>query len=174
MNPPRTLIFTGDGKGKTTAAFGMVMRAAGHGQRVLIVQFLKSNSHSGELKALSCLAGVEWVQMGRGFVPQPDHPDHAAHRVVAVEALEFARRNIVAGGYDLIVLDEICGAVARGLIAEEDVLAALADAGRSANIVLTGRGATPALIAAADTVTEVRVVKHGYASGIPARKGVEF
>lgn len=174
MNPPRTLIFTGDGKGKTTAAFGMVMRAAGHGQRVLIVQFLKSNASSGELKSLTFLPGVEWVQMGRGFVPPPDHADYPAHREMAVAALEFAREHIAAGAHDLIVLDEVCGAVACGLIGEDAVLAALADPGRVANIVLTGRGAMPGLIDVADTVTDMRVVKHGYASGIPARKGVEF
>jgi cob(I)alamin adenosyltransferase len=174
MKLPRTLIFTGDGKGKTTAAFGMVMRAIGHGQRVLIVQFLKSNANSGELKVLTLLPGVEWVQMGRGFVPHPDHADYPAHREMAVAALEFAREHIAAGTHNLIVLDEICGAVARGLIEEDAVLTALADPGRVANIVLTGRSAMPGLIGAADTVTEMQVVKHGYASGIPAQKGVEF
>lgn len=171
---PRTLIFTGDGKGKTTAAFGMVLRAAGHGQRVLIVQFLKSNKASGELKALAHLPGVECVQIGRGFVPQPDHPEYAKHRETALEALAFARETVTTGRHDLIVLDEICGAIARGLIEEDAVLALLDHPARVASIALTGRNAGERLIARADTVSEMRLIKHAYAEGIPARKGVEF
>ena len=102
----RTLIFTGEGKGKTTAAFGMVLRAAGHNQRVLVVQFLKSNAATGELVACAHLPQVEAVQMGCGFVPAPEHPAFAAHQQKAREALEFARQAVISSKHDLIVLDE--------------------------------------------------------------------
>ena len=171
---PRTLIFTGEGKGKTTAAFGMVLRAAGHGQRVLVVQFLKSNGDSGELVACALLPRVEVVQMGRGFVPPQAHPAFADHREMAHEALAFANESVASDKYDLIVLDEICGAIARELIEEEDVIALLAAPERTACIVLTGRHASAELIKHADTVTEMRCIRHGYTQGIAAQKGVEL
>ena len=173
MNP-RTLIFTGEGKGKTTAAFGMALRAAGHGQRIFILQFLKSNAASGELLACAHLPQIEVVQMGCGFVPQPEHPSFAHHCEVANQAFVLACETVVSGKYDLIILDEICGAIARGLVDEEAVLDLLAAPGRSACVVLTGRHASERLIAHADTVTEMRCVCHGYAEGISAQEGVEF
>lgn len=171
---PRTLIFTGEGKGKTTAAFGMLLRAAGHGQRVLVVQFLKSNAATGELLGCARLPQVEVVQMGRGFVPAPEHPSFKGHRETAREALAFARQSVVSGRYDLIILDEICGALSRELIDESDVLALLAAPERTACIVLTGRHASEELMAQADTVTEMRCISHGYTQGIAAQEGVEF
>ena len=171
---PRTLIFTGEGKGKTTAAFGMVLRAAGHGQRVLVVQFLKANAATGELMACSNLPGVEVVQMGRGFVPPKTHAAYAGHRETAGEALDFARQAVASAKYDLIVLDEICGAVAHGLVEQEDVIEMLALSERTACVVLTGRHATGQLMAQADTVTEMKCIQHGYTQGITAQKGVEF
>ena len=171
---PRTLIFTGDGKGKTTAAFGMVLRAAGHGQRVLVVQFLKSNGDSGELLACAGLSNVEVVQMGRGFVLPQEHPAFKKHRETARDALAFSRDAIASAKYDLIVLDEICGALARELIDEEDVITLLTAPKRSACVVLTGRHASARLIEQADTVTEMRCIRHGYTQGIAAQKGVEF
>ena len=170
----RTLIFTGEGKGKTTAAFGMALRAAGHGQKVFILQFLKSNAESGELLACSHLPQIEVVQMGRGFVPPPDHPAFASHREVAAQALASANQAVASGKYDLIILDEICGAIARGLIDEDAVIALLGAPARTACIVLTGRHASERLIGQADTVTEMRCLRHGYAQGIPAQEGVEF
>ena len=176
----RTLIFTGDGKGKTTAAFGTALRAAGHGQRVLIVQFLKSNAATGELLAMQRLPEVRVAQMGRGFVPAPAHPDFESHRAAANEALAFSKNAVASHEYDLIVLDEICGAIAHGLISEDDVLALLAHPDRAPGgkeetcIVLTGRNASPRLMAAADTVTEMRCVRHGFQNGIAAQKGVEY
>ena len=171
---PRTLIFTGEGKGKTTAAFGMLLRASGHGQRVLVVQFLKANSDSGELLACAGMANVEVVQMGRGFVPPQDHPAFAGHRETAREALAFAQAAVASGKYDLIVLDEICGAMARELIREDDVIALLVKTDRTGCIVLTGRHASASLMKHADTVTEMRCISHGYTQGIAAQKGVEF
>jgi cob(I)alamin adenosyltransferase len=170
----RTLIFTGEGKGKTTAAFGMVLRAAGHRQRVLVVQFLKSNAATGELRACAYLPNVEVVQIGCGFVPAPEHPAFAAHQSKAGEALAFARRAVANGNYDLIVLDEICGAIARELVDEESVIALLSMPERKACLVLTGRHASKMLMDHADTVTEMKCVCHGYTRGIAAQEGVEF
>lgn len=170
----RTLIFTGEGKGKTTAAFGMVLRAAGHGQSVLVVQFLKSNAATGELLACANLPGVEVVQMGRGFVPPQGHPAYESHRETAQAALAFARRSVVSSSFDLIVLDEVCGAIGRELIDEDSVIDMLTLPERTACMVLTGRHASPHLMEHADTVTEMRCVQHGYTQGITAQKGVEF
>jgi len=170
----RTLIFTGEGKGKTTAAFGMVLRAVGHGQRVLVVQFLKSNAVSGELLAGARLPQVEVVQMGRGFVPSPTNPAFADHCETARAALAFAQQAIVSGKYDFIVLDEICGAVALELIEEDAVIEMLSAPERKVCLVLTGRHASPRLIEHADTVTEMQCIRHGYTQGIGAQEGVEF
>lgn len=170
----RTLLFTGNGKGKTTAAFGMVMRAIGHGQKVIVVQFLKSNDQSGELKACRQFAGVEVVQMGRGFVPAPDAPGYQQHVNAAQQALQFCQSTLEDAHHELVVLDEICGAVARGLIDDSAVVAMLQNQRRRATVVLTGRHATASLIEQADTVTEMHCVRHAYQSGTRAQKGVEF
>lgn len=170
----RTLIFTGDGKGKTTAALGMVLRAVGHGQRVLVVQFIKSNPATGELLACGGLTNVEVVQMGCGFVPSEAHPSFGAHREMAEQAFEFARNSVVSGGFDLIVLDEICNAIARELVNEHAVIDMLNTPGRTACLVLTGRNAGVRLMEQADTVTEMRCIKHGFSQGIDAQRGVEF
>lgn len=170
----RTLIFTGDGKGKTTAALGMAVRAAGHGQHVLIVQFLKSNTETGELRGFACIPQVKIVQMGCGFVPRQDGPRMNPHRDAARRALEFARSEIVSGGYDLIIMDEVCTAIGSKVIDEAEVLELLVLPERTACIVLTGYGAGKQLIAQADTVTEMRCLRHAYAQGIEAQKGVEF
>lgn len=166
------LIFTGNGKGKSTAAFGMAVRASGHGQRVLILQFLKQDETVGELVGLKPL-GIKVQQVGRGLVPRPDHPAYEEHRQAAKEGFALARKALNSGEFDLIILDEICGAVAKNLLEESEVACAL-EAAPSLNIVLTGRGATERLIALADTVSEIHPHKHALADGIGARKGVEF
>lgn len=170
----RTLVFTGDGKGKTTAALGMTLRAAGHGQRVLIVQFVKADSAIGEIAACRCLPGVEIVQTGLGFVPPEYAPAFAAHREAAERGLELAARALRSQPLDLLVLDEICLAVARRLLTEGAVLAVLHQRTRPVCIVLTGRGAAAGLLEQADTVTEMRCIAHGLARGIVAQPGVEY
>jgi cob(I)alamin adenosyltransferase len=169
----RILLFTGDGKGKTTAALGVVLRAAGHGQKVLIIQFIKNDGQTGELAACRFLPEVEIVQMGRGFVPKPDNPRFQEHRQAAQEAVKFAEEAFYSGKYDLIVLDEICVAVAMKLIDEERVLELIKMEAEVSCIILTGRGASPRLIEAADTVTEMRRLKHALQQGITAQCGVE-
>ena len=168
------LIFTGNGKGKSTAAFGMALRAAGHGQRILILQFMKSDSSTGELIGLREKLGIDIRQTGLGFVPKNDHPKYAAHRKAAQDGFVLAVQAMQSGDYDLLILDEICGAVACGLVDEEQVLNAVAASSDNLNIVLTGRGATAAMIEMADTVTKMVPLKHALETGIQARKGIEF
>jgi cob(I)alamin adenosyltransferase len=170
----RTLVFTGDGKGKTTAALGMALRAAGHGQRVLIVQFVKADSTTGEFAACQHLPGVEIVQAGLGFLPSEDAPAFARHREAAERGIELAGRALATQPLDLLVLDEVCLAVARRLLTEEAVLALLRQRVRPVCIVLTGRGAPARLVKQADTVTEMRCVAHGLTQGMCAQPGVEY
>lgn len=170
----RVLIFTGDGKGKTTAALGMVLRAHGHGIPVSVVQFVKSDRETGEFAVLQKMAGVEIVVTGLGFVPRPTDPRFADHCRAAEEGLRIAAEAASSGRYGLVVLDEVCIAVALKLLAEESVLEAVRGAAPDCTMVLTGRGATGGLIDAADTVSEIRSVKHGFDHGRKAQKGVEF
>ena len=171
---PRILLFTGDGKGKTTAALGMALRAAGHGMRALVIQFVKKDAATGEIPASRLLDNVDIVQTGRGFVPPPESPRFAEHREAAQQGLARATEAILSGQYDLIVLDEICVAVACGLIEEDDLLKLLEQLPDGLRLVLTGRNATPGMIEAADTVSEIRCIKHALDAGRAAQKGVEL
>ena len=174
-NAPRILLFTGDGKGKTTAALGMVLRASGHDLKSLIVQFIKAAGETGELSACRHLPGVEIVQAGLGFLPDnKTNPAFAAHQTAAQEGLKTATAAIADRTYDLVVMDEICLAVTKGLLTEEAVIESIHKAGPEVVIVMTGRQAPAGLISLADTVTEMAMIKHGYVEGWPARKGVEF
>lgn len=170
----RILIFTGEGKGKTTAALGTVLRAAGHGWKSLVVQFIKADDKTGELNSCCFLPGVDIVQMGRGFVPKEDHPAFAEHCRAAQEALSYAAESLADGRYNLVVLDEICGAISKKLIDEDRVLEILAQSTKTSCVILTGRGASARLKEHADTVTEMRCLQHGADQGIAAQKGVEY
>ncbi|MDZ4167986.1 MAG: cob(I)yrinic acid a,c-diamide adenosyltransferase [Coriobacteriia bacterium] len=166
-------VYTGDGKGKTTAAVGLAVRAAGAGMRVAFVQFVKGGARSSELGALERL-GVRVerpAERSTGLLgPGLTGEDYSA----AAEAWKIAREIIGSGGYDLVVLDEIDVAVAYGLVSEADLLVALTSRPTEVEIVCTGRGASEALIAFADLVTEMVMRKHPYEHGIPARRGIEF
>jgi cob(I)alamin adenosyltransferase len=142
--------------------------------RVMFLQFLKNDASTGEIAALAKIPEVDIVQAGLGFVPKPENPRFSEHHHAAEAALDQARQAIESGEYFMVVLDEVCGAVACGLIAEADVLGILDLARAEMCLVLTGRGATDALIEAADTVTDLQHVKHAYDSGLPAQKGVEL
>lgn len=170
----RILIFTGDGKGKTTAALGLALRASGHGLRVLVLQFVKGSQKTGELEAARRLPGFEIAQRGRGFVPGVESPEFPAHRQAAEQVLREADEALLSGAHDVVVLDELCLAVAKRLLSEEAALAIVGHARPGTVLVLTGRGATPGLIAAADTVTEMCLGKHGRQAGIKAQRGVEY
>jgi cob(I)alamin adenosyltransferase len=152
----------------------MVLRSHGHGIPVAVIQFVKSDRETGEFAALQELANVEIVVTGLGFVPRPTDPRFADHRRAAEEGLRIAAEAALSGRYGLVVFDEVCTAVALKLLAEEAVLTALRNAAPGCTIVLTGRGATEGLIDAADTVSDIRSVKHGFDHGLKAKKGVEF
>jgi len=171
---PRIVLVTGDGKGKTTAALGMALRACGHGLRVCVIQFLKSDASVGELAAAARLPGLDVVQTGLGFLPTPGDPRFAAHHAAAQQGLDKAREAISSGQYFMVILDEVCLAVARGLLDEQQVIAAVRQAPPEMCVVLTGRAATPGLVELADTASDIRNVKHGYQAGRPAQKGVEL
>jgi len=173
-NRGRIILFTGDGKGKTTAALGMVLRASGHGMKTLVIQFVKSDPATGELAACRRLFGVESVQTGRGFIPERTSDAFQEHRSAAQEGLSMAGQALSSGKYDLIILDEICTAVGKGLLHEDQVTEVIRKGGPETCIVMTGRHATAELISLADTVTEMLPVKHGLAEGCKAQKGVEY
>jgi cob(I)alamin adenosyltransferase len=168
----RVLLFTGDGKGKTTAALGMALRACGHGQKILVVQFIKQDPGTGEIKGCAHLPGVKVVQAGRGFVPHRASPDFPGHKKAAEEALALAAAAL--GEYQLLVLDEICVAVSKGLLEEGRVAEVVRRAPPETCIVLTGRPVIPGLVSLADTVTEMRAVKHLFQAGGRAQEGVEY
>lgn len=170
---PRILIFTGDGKGKTTAALGLALRASGYGMRVCILQFLKADAATGEVAALARDAHIELYQTGLGFPTKPSETEWGCHQAAARAGLERARNVLAAGRHEVVILDEICLAVASGLLAEAEVTAVLRAAPCDRIVVLTGRGATPGLMAQADTVTEMRCIKHGLQAGQRAQRGVE-
>ncbi|HZU19055.1 MAG TPA: cob(I)yrinic acid a,c-diamide adenosyltransferase [Candidatus Dormibacteraeota bacterium] len=172
------LVFTGEGKGKSTAAFGLALRAAGNRMPVKIVQFIKGAWKTGEREAIRAhLPGIEVETGGLGFtidrLRDPRIPMDE-HRAAARAALHSALQAISSGRYRMVVLDEILGSVAAGLISEAELLALVAARPPELHLVLTGRGATPALIEAADLVTEMREVKHHFHAGVPAQRGIEF
>lgn len=175
---PRGLVLvnTGDGKGKTTAALGTILRAVGYGHRCLIVQFIKGSWLYGELKSIKRLEPeVEFHRMGRGFVGiVDDNLPKEEHAKAAREALEFSREKLASGAYRLVLLDEIFIAVTLGLIAVNDILDLLDARPPQTTLILTGRGAPPEVIERADTVTEMREIKHAFRKGILAQRGVDY
>jgi cob(I)alamin adenosyltransferase len=169
------VVITGEGKGKTTSALGMALRAVGHNFRVIMLQFIKGSTRYGELEAAKRLAPeLEIVQLGRGFVhvdpASPDPKDVATARA----AWDLAKERILSGDYFMVVLDEINNAIEYGLLPVGEVLEVLEKKPQGVTLVLTGRGADPRIIAAADLVSEVKEVKHPYREGQKARKGIEY
>ncbi len=169
------LIHTGPGKGKTTAALGIAMRALGSGMRVLVLQFLKGSWDYGELHVAEGFAGsFEIRQLGRGFVKVGGaEMDPEDLRLVA-EGWATAVREMNSGDWDIVILDEILYALGYGMLDVETVAAAMKDRPEMLHVILTGRNAPPLLVELADTVTEMREVKHAYTRGILAQRGIEF
>lgn len=169
------LINTGPGKGKTTAALGTALRAAGNGMRVLVLQFLKGSWHYGELDSIAAL-GPDFVikQLGRGFVKVGGAETDPEDLRLVQQAWAEARAAILSGEWDLIVLDEINYAIGYGMLAPEEVAETLRQRPEMLHVILTGRNAHPLLVELADTVTEMREVKHAYQKGIQAQRGIEF
>ncbi len=168
-------VYTGNGKGKTTAALGLAMRALGHGWKVLVLQFMKGNINYGELQAAGRLQPELVVEQGgRETFVDPQNPDPMDVEL-ARKTLDKSRAALAAGDYDLVVLDEVCVAVKFGLVSVDDVLEAVRGRAGHVEVVLTGRWAHERLIEEADLVTEMKQVKHYYDDkGIEAREGIEF
>ena len=170
------IVFTGDGKGKTTAAIGMAVRASGHKMYVSIVQFIKNPAAVGEARAVERLAPeVDFISLGKGPVSEiPGSATQSEHQQAAREALKLARLRMLAGSWDLLILDEINNAVHLGLLELTDIMELVKNKPAKLHLVLTGRNAHPDLIAAADLVTEMRAIKHPYDCGVPAQRGIDF
>jgi cob(I)alamin adenosyltransferase len=167
-------VFTGDGKGKTTAALGTVLRAAGHGLKILVIFFIKGNYEDGEFKTLVKLPGVEIAKFGlRKWIMDPAKAS-PAEKAEAKAALEAARRAVTSGNYDLVVLDEINIALYFKLIEIDDVIRLIKDKPAHTDLILTGRRADSRIIEIADLVTEMTNIKHPYEKGIKAREGIEY
>lgn len=166
-------IYTGNGKGKTTAALGLAVRASGHGLRVLMIQFMKGWPNYGELRAVKHLPGVELRQFGRAEFVDRNNPDPADVRM-AHDALRAAAEAMERGECDILILDEINVALDFGLITLDEVLRALEARPPAMEVVLTGRNAHPEIIRRADLVTEMLDIKHPYAAGVAARRGIEY
>lgn len=166
-------VYTGHGKGKTTASLGLAMRAVGRGLKVCMVQFIKGGGQYGEHLAAEKLAPLLTIhQTGRDGWLNKGNLDPEDLRI-AREALELAREALTGGAYDLVILDEINGAAWFGLFGVDDILQLIAARPDRVELVLTGRSAASEVIEAADLVTEMCEVKHYYQRGIPARAGIE-
>jgi len=169
------IVHTGPGKGKTTAAMGTALRAVGQGMRVLMLQFLKGSWHYGELDAVKAFADKFVLKpMGRGFVKVgAEKPDAEDVRMVE-EAWKEAERAIQSGQWDLVVLDEINYAISYGMLDPAKVVDTLRKKPAMVHVILTGRNAHPTIVEMADTVTEMRQVKHAYEKGVMAQRGIEY
>jgi cob(I)alamin adenosyltransferase len=166
-------VYTGDGKGKTTAALGLALRALGHGLRVFVVQFMKGNIEYGELEMARRLAPqLEVRQMGRETFVSKQNPD-PIDIDYAQRALELSRKVLLAGEHDVVVLDEINVAADFGLIEVDEVMELIDERPKHVELVLTGRYASSRVIEVADLVTEMKMIKHYFDRGVGARVGIE-
>lgn len=169
------IVNTGPGKGKTTAAMGTALRAVGQGMRVLMLQFLKGSWHYGELDAVQAF-GDKFVlrQMGRGFVKVGGAETDPEDVRMVEEAWAEAERAILSGEWDMVILDEINYAISYGMLDPAKVVKVLQQKPPMVHVILTGRNAHSTIIALADTVTEMRQVKHAYEQGVMAQRGIEY
>jgi cob(I)alamin adenosyltransferase len=167
------LLLTGDGKGKSSSAFGMVMRALGYGQKVGVIQFIKGEQLSGEeIYLKEHCPQVTFYQMGTGFTW--DTQDRSADIAAAQRTWAVARPLLQDASFDLVVLDELTYMIAFNYLDEAEIIATIRDRPEGQSVVVTGRGGGKALQEVMDTVSEVREIKHAYRAGIKARKGVDY
>lgn len=169
------IVNTGPGKGKTTAAMGTALRAVGNGMKVLMLQFLKGSWHYGELDAVKAF-GDNFVmkQLGRGFVKVGGAETDPEDIRLVETAWQEGRAEILSGRWDVVVLDEINYAISYGMLDPEKVVETLKQKPEMVHVILTGRNAHPKIVEVADTVTEMRQVKHAYEAGILAQRGIEY
>lgn len=170
------IVYTGNGKGKTTAALGMALRAAGYNHKICIIQFIKGSWPYGEMESIKRLEPeVELVIAGKGFVGIiDDKSPREVHQKVAKEAIAISKEKMQSGNYNIVILDEVNYAINLGLVDVSDVLDLIKSKPEKLNLVLTGNHAKNEIIDAADLVTEMKEIKHPYKSGIKAKKGIDF
>jgi cob(I)alamin adenosyltransferase len=166
------LLNTGDGKGKSSAAFGVMARGWARGWRVGVVQFVKGGKWKVGERKLADHLGIEWHTLGDGFTWESTDLDETAAK--GRHAWEVARAKLSSGDYDLLILDELTYAVTYGWVPVAEVVAGIEGRDAATNVVVTGRNAAPELVEVADTVTEMRKIKHVYDRGVKAKKGIEY
>jgi len=169
------LIYTGNGKGKTTAALGTAFRSIGYDWNVCIVQFVKGNWKYGEMESVKLIPNIELHQMGKGFCKiMGDNIPESEHRSAAENALEFATKKMLSKKYELLILDEVFVAISTGILSEKKVIEFLKKKPNEMNLILTGRKATKKIIEIADLVTEMKEIKHPFKKNILAKKGIDY
>jgi cob(I)alamin adenosyltransferase len=170
------IVMTGRGKGKTTSALGIALRAAGYGMRVCIIEFIKGDMYSGEIDGIKRLSpNVELHLTGKGFCRiRGNKYTHQEHRADAQDALRLAKEKMSSGKFDILILDEINNALKLELIDLPQVLELMEDKPLPMHLILTGRDAHPEVIKRAHTVTEMKEIKHAYEQGIEPQKGIDY
>src|SRR4030042_504248 len=170
------VVLTGHGKGKTTTALGIAVRACGHDMRVGIIQFMKGDLYAGEwdgVKKMGCQ--VELISTGKGFCGIQGNPyPYKEHRKNAQEAIQLVHQKMVSGQFDILILDEINNALSLHLVDLEQVLDIIRHKPTQMHLVLTGRDAHPQVIELADTVSEIKEIKHAYRKGIDPQPGIDY
>lgn len=176
MEDGLVIVYTGKGKGKTTAALGMALRAIGHDYKICMIQFIKGSWHYGEMSSSKRLEpDFELTAIGKGFVGIiDDKTPKETHQKIAKEAITVAKEKILSQKYNIIILDEINYAVNLGLVDLNDVLDLIKSKPQNVTLVLTGNHVKQEVIDAADLVTEMREIKHPFQKGIRAKKGIDF
>lgn len=170
------VVITGNGKGKTSAALGLVLRSIGHGLKVCMIQFMKGDMFAGEIEALRMLSPqVEHHLTGKGFCGIQGNPyPHKEHRANAQDAIKLAKEKLVSGAFDVVICDELNNALKLKLVDLDQVLDLIQSKPPLVHLVLTGRDANPDVIFRADTVTEMVEIKHAYREGIEPQKGIDY
>ena len=170
------IVYTGNGKGKTTAALGLAMRAIGYEHKVCMLQFIKGSWHYGEMDSSKKLEpNFELIAVGKGFVGiLDDNSPREEHEKYAAEALRICREKIHSGKYNVVILDEVNYAINLGLIDVQEIIKLIKEKPSNLDLVLTGRDVKDEIVELADLVTEMKEIKHPFKSGIKAKKGIDF
>tara|TARA_B100001996_G_scaffold179644_1_gene137183 strand:+ start:28 stop:561 length:534 start_codon:yes stop_codon:yes gene_type:complete len=170
------IVYTGNGKGKTTAALGMALRAIGYDHKVCMLQFIKGSWHYGEIDSSKKLEpNFELIPVGKGFVGiLDDNSPREEHEKYAAEAVKICREKIFSGKYDVVILDEVNYAINLDLIDVQEIIKIIKEKPSELDLVLTGRNVKDEIVELADLVTEMKEIKHPFKSGIKAKKGIDF